>query len=131
MAIRLGLALVVVLLALANSSLLAVSSLSSELTSVESGFRIIVGDGANTTCNHNGLIGDCIDEEEEMMMDSEASRRQLAGRRSRISRDAMRRSSTPCGRRRGRRSYYGCPPANANPYRRGCTRITMCQRNTR
>ncbi|GAA0167440.1 hypothetical protein Leryth_019827 [Lithospermum erythrorhizon] len=125
MAIRLGLALFLV--ALASSALLAESSLASSYAVVESGFRI--SEGANAY--KNGLIGDCINEEDEMMMDSEASRRQLAGRRSRISRDAMRRSATPCGRRHRGGSYYGCPPANANPYRRGCNRITMCQRNVR
>ena len=79
------------------------------------------------TCN--GRVGDCIDEAEEMMLDSEASRRVLAQTRY-ISYDALRRGNIPCSRRGS--SYYNCGShQKINPYSGGCTRITNCVRNTR
>jgi len=79
----------------------------------------------STKCN--GRIGDCFPEE-EMLMDSEINRRNLRRRRSYISYGALVRDSVPCGRRG--RSYYSCAGKQANPYRRPCTKITRCARDT-
>ncbi|KAL6992560.1 hypothetical protein U1Q18_010670 [Sarracenia purpurea var. burkii] len=76
------------------------------------------------TCN--AQIGDCIDEDEGEMMDSDAARRVLAQQRY-ISYGALRRNNVPCNRRG--QSYYNCKQrGKANPYRRSCTYITKCAR---
>uniref|UniRef100_A0A5B6YQ86 Putative Rapid ALkalinization Factor n=1 Tax=Davidia involucrata TaxID=16924 RepID=A0A5B6YQ86_DAVIN len=56
------------------------------------------------TCS--GQVGDCIDEAEEMMMDSEASRRTLALSQRFISYRAFDKDHVPCNRRG--QSYYSC-----------------------
>ncbi|KAB2040155.1 hypothetical protein ERO13_D02G054300v2 [Gossypium hirsutum] len=62
----------------------------------------------------------------EFAMESEISRRILARTRY-ISYGALRRNTVPCSRRGA--SYYNCRPgAQANPYSRGCSRITRCRR---
>ena len=73
-------------------------------------------------------VGDIIGEDNEMMLDSESSRRTLAGRTRYISYGALKRNRIPC-RRRGA-SYYNCgrPNQQANTYRRGCSVITRCAR---
>ncbi|XP_030502949.2 protein RALF-like 4 [Cannabis sativa] len=76
-----------------------------------------------------GAIGDYIGVNNEMLMDSEASRRTLAQGRSHISYQALKANSVPCGRRG--QSYYDCQKRKrANPYRRGCSAITHCARVT-
>ncbi|CAI8618235.1 unnamed protein product [Vicia faba] len=79
---------------------------------------------------HNtASVGDLVGEDNEMMMDSESNRRTLAGRKRYISYGALRANQIPCGRRG--QSYYDCQRRKqANPYRRGCNRITHCARNT-
>ncbi|KAJ1381878.1 Rapid ALkalinization Factor [Sesbania bispinosa] len=73
--------------------------------------------------------GDLIEDDNEFLMSSESARRALAGRQRYISYGALRANQVPCGRRG--RSYYNCRQrGRANPYRRGCTRITHCARNT-
>ncbi|KAE8660216.1 Protein RALF-like 22 [Hibiscus syriacus] len=63
---------------------------------------------------------------EEFELDSEISRRILASARY-ISYGALQRNTVPCSRRGA--SYYNCRPgAQANPYNRGCSRITRCRR---
>ncbi|CAN1281082.1 Protein RALF-like 33 [Linum perenne] len=58
-------------------------------------------------------------------MESESARRILASRRY-ISYGALRRNSVPCSRRGA--SYYNCRGgAQANPYHRGCSRISRCR----
>ncbi|XP_057418016.1 protein RALF-like 19 [Lotus japonicus] len=75
-----------------------------------------------------GVVGDVIGEDNEMLLDSEASRRTLRGRRGYISYGALKAGQVPCGRRG--RSYYNCQQrGRANPYRRGCTAATHCARN--
>ncbi|XP_078447359.1 protein RALF-like 19 [Wolffia australiana] len=77
----------------------------------------------------DGLIGKCIDEDEEMAMDSEANRRGLAQRFKYISYQALIKDRIPCNHRGY--SYYNCNKSGArraNPYRRGCTVITHCAR---
>ncbi|KAJ8766257.1 hypothetical protein K2173_022316 [Erythroxylum novogranatense] len=74
-----------------------------------------------------GSIAECLDavDSEEFAVDSESSRRILATSRY-ISYGALRRNSVPCSRRGA--SYYNCRPgAQANPYSRGCSRITRCR----
>lgn len=75
-----------------------------------------------------GLVGDCIDEDEEMGMESESTRRGLRGRGSHISYDALSRDRVPCNQRGA--SYYNCNQrSQVNPYRRGCSAITRCARS--
>ncbi|CAA6668142.1 unnamed protein product [Spirodela intermedia] len=77
----------------------------------------------------NGVIGKCIDEDEEMAMDSEVSRRGLQARFKYISYQALFKNRIPCNHRGY--SYYNCNKSGAkraNPYRRGCTYITHCAR---
>ncbi|KAK4770782.1 hypothetical protein SAY87_031314 [Trapa incisa] len=65
---------------------------------------------------------------EEMLMDSEINRRQLAASRY-ISYEALKKNSIPCNRRG--QSYYNCNKMKKiNPYRRGCSVITHCKRFT-
>ncbi|XP_004485791.1 protein RALF-like 19 [Cicer arietinum] len=77
------------------------------------------------TNDENGLIED----DNEFLMSSEASHRILAGRGRYISYGALRANQVPCGKRG--RSYYNCQKrGKANPYRRGCSVITHCARDT-
>lgn len=128
MAIRLGVALLLLALAFA---MVADSSPTFDTTFGITSMAGSKGDGGlNAMQVSDGLVGDLIDEAEEMMMESETTRRTLAGRPSYISYGAMRRGSIPCNRRGN--SYYGCNAhGRANPYQRGCTRISRCPRNTR
>ncbi|XP_062076042.1 protein RALF-like 19 [Humulus lupulus] len=76
-----------------------------------------------------GAVGDYIGDNNEMLFDTEASRRTLAQGRSHISYQALKANSVPCGRRG--QSYYDCQKRKrANPYRRGCSAITHCARVT-
>ncbi|KAK4344148.1 hypothetical protein RND71_037242 [Anisodus tanguticus] len=82
---------------------------------------------ASSTRKCNGLVGNCIDQEEEMMMESDISRRVLQGQSSYISYSVMSRNNIPCNVRGA--SYYNCHAhQQVNPYRRGCTKITRCAR---
>ncbi|KAK6254517.1 Rapid ALkalinization Factor - like 6 [Theobroma cacao] len=82
-----------------------------------------------------GSIAECLmlsgdesssDFDAEFAMGSEIYRRILATTRY-ISYGALRRNTVPCSRRGA--SYYNCQPgAQANPYSRGCNRITRCRR---
>lgn len=57
------------------------------------------------------------------------ARRNLAYAPAYISYDALRRDSVPCST--AGRSYYNCGGSGpANPYNRGCSRITHCYRDT-
>ncbi|VFQ79244.1 unnamed protein product [Cuscuta campestris] len=72
-----------------------------------------------------GSIGDCVSAD-EFELDSESNRRILAYRRKYISYSALRQGTIPCNRRGV--SYYSCHTgAEANPYMRGCNRITRCR----
>ncbi|XP_018852452.1 protein RALF-like 19 [Juglans regia] len=76
----------------------------------------------------NGVVGDCIGEENEMLMDSHHGR-DLAQRKKYISYGALKANSVPCGRRGN--SYYNCQKRKrANPYKRSCNAITHCARIT-
>ncbi|KAJ7953784.1 Rapid ALkalinization Factor [Quillaja saponaria] len=73
-----------------------------------------------------GSVGNFIGEENEMLVDSESNRRQLAQGRY-ISYGALKANQVPCGQRG--QSYYNCQKRQkANPYKRGCNKITHCAR---
>ncbi|XP_062160622.1 protein RALF-like 19 [Alnus glutinosa] len=76
-----------------------------------------------------GSVGDCIGEDAELLMMDSHHSRHLAARHKFISYAALRANSIPCSRRG--QSYYNCKKREqANPYRRGCSRITHCARIT-
>ncbi|KAJ4968374.1 hypothetical protein NE237_015075 [Protea cynaroides] len=78
---------------------------------------------SGSTCD--GLIGEC-ESGNEFEMDTEINRRFLADGDRYISYGAMRRDSIPCSKRGA--SYYNCKGGGeANPYTRGCSRITRCR----
>lgn len=59
----------------------------------------------------------------------DAVRRQL-GQAGYVSYGALNRNNVPCNQRG--QSYYNCRShQNANPYNRGCTRVTNCARASR
>lgn len=78
----------------------------------------------------DGLVVEAMDHlDQEMMMDSDSVRRQL-GQAGYVSYGALNRNNVPCNQRG--QSYYNCRDhQNANPYNRGCTRVTNCARNSR
>ncbi|CAH9108049.1 unnamed protein product [Cuscuta epithymum] len=68
--------------------------------------------------------GGLIEDNEEMLMESESSRRVLSQSRY-ISYAAMNKDSIPCNRRGP--SYYNCQKhAPVRPYTRGCSKFTRC-----
>ncbi|KAL9356066.1 hypothetical protein Peur_049319 [Populus x canadensis] len=73
-----------------------------------------------------GSIAECMAEDgEEFEMDTEINRRILATTKY-VSYGALQRNNVPCSRRGA--SYYNCQRgAQANPYSRGCSRITRCR----
>ncbi|KAK8452632.1 hypothetical protein SEVIR_5G140900v4 [Setaria viridis] len=89
----------------------------------------------------SGAVGECgVDEAEELGLSGvgageEIVRRTLAARQPRnryISYAALRADQVPCNQR-GRSYYSNCGAGAqkaANPYRRGCSVITRCARNT-
>ncbi|KAI3523592.1 hypothetical protein L1887_01828 [Cichorium endivia] len=85
-----------------------------------------------SSLNPNVVIKDDLDTipEDEMMMESEVSRRVLLMGRRYISYETLRRDVIPCGTPGA--SYYNCKRNGngvANPYNRGCEIITMCARD--
>ncbi|KAL8166373.1 hypothetical protein V2J09_007872 [Rumex salicifolius] len=76
-----------------------------------------------STCK--GSVGDCMEDEDEFFLDSEVNRRILASKKY-ISYNALKKNNVPCSRRGA--SYYNCKSgAQANPYKRGCSKITRCR----
>ncbi|MCO5593504.1 hypothetical protein L7F22_047518 [Adiantum nelumboides] len=102
---------------------------------------LIVPRGLTLTLNHdlryatgasagtcNGPLGQC-DLDSEFFTDSEMSRRILAGTANYISYSSLSANRVPCST--AGRSYYNCRGSGAaNPYTRGCSKITKCQRDT-
>ncbi|PUZ67353.1 hypothetical protein GQ55_3G428200 [Panicum hallii var. hallii] len=117
-------------LALALLLLLAVAATASAAASIDLdlGFLSSGGAGAGARRECRGTVAECLAEDEEAELGSasaESHRRALAGR-GYISYGALRRDNVPCSRRGA--SYYNCRPgAQANPYHRGCSRITRCR----
>nr|XP_043622919.1 rapid alkalinization factor-like [Erigeron canadensis] len=73
-----------------------------------------------------GSIAECMGDAAEMEMESESTRRILATT-DHISYDALDANNVPCSQRGA--SYYNCRSGGqANPYQRGCSTITRCQR---
>lgn len=84
----------------------------------------IIGWLSTTRSPCDGSVGECLGGE-EFELDSEISRRILATTKY-ISYGALQRNTVPCSRRGA--SYYNCQPgAQANPYSRGCSKITRCR----
>lgn len=112
------------------SGLLLLSVLSAALIGSAAGsemdaFGVLWDSKPRSRCQ--GLIGECL-EDEEMQMDSESNRRILATR-TYISYAALRANSVPCTKSGS--SYYNCrSTTQANPYKRSCTQITRCARDT-
>ncbi|GAV66697.1 RALF domain-containing protein [Cephalotus follicularis] len=74
-------------------------------------------------------FGHGIEYDTDMLLDTEINRRQLAQRSRYISYGALKRNAVPCNRRG--QSYYNCNKRQkVNPYTRGCSVITHCQRFT-
>ncbi|XP_010241287.1 PREDICTED: protein RALF-like 19 [Nelumbo nucifera] len=125
MALRLSLVLLVLVLAL-----VAECSSADSYWDLNHSSGSARGDGLfaapRTTCN--GRVGDCIDESEEMMDPSGHKRgRQLFKTNKFISYEALKKNKVPCPRPGD--SYYNCRKSKTvNPYRRGCSVITYCQR---
>ncbi|EER96261.1 hypothetical protein BDA96_02G119300 [Sorghum bicolor] len=78
-----------------------------------------------------GTVGECLAEDPEPLdldlagASADSHRRALYGG-GYISYRALQRGNVPCSRRGA--SYYNCRPgAQANPYHRGCSRITRCR----
>ncbi|KAI3466101.1 hypothetical protein Pfo_022764 [Paulownia fortunei] len=85
--------------------------------------------GLGSQTDDHGLVADALELDQELMMESEAARRQLGGG-GYISYGALRRNTVPCNQRG--QSYYNCRShQKANPYSRGCTRASNCARNNR
>ncbi|KAJ7567814.1 hypothetical protein O6H91_01G008400 [Diphasiastrum complanatum] len=103
----------------------------ASLSSSESGgLQIEIRSSSGETCAKS--MGGC-NVDQEFLMDSEINRRILAQRQYYISYSSLSADRTPCPPRSGR-SYYtpNCNTASGrpNPYRRGCSRITRCARDT-
>ncbi|KAF5205374.1 Ralf-like [Thalictrum thalictroides] len=80
-------------------------------------------DAYTTTCN--GSVGDC-NEEVEMLMQSEISRRFLA-QNQRIGYGSLKSDQPVCGRGANGQSYSGsCLPRRSNSPKRGCFKIYRC-----
>jgi hypothetical protein len=117
-------------LALALILLLAVAASASASASIDMdlGFLSAAGGAGVGRRECRGTVAECLAEEEEDELGSataESHRRVLRGS-GYISYGALRRDNVPCSRRGA--SYYNCRPgAQANPYHRGCSRITRCR----
>uniref|UniRef100_A0A803LLZ2 Uncharacterized protein n=1 Tax=Chenopodium quinoa TaxID=63459 RepID=A0A803LLZ2_CHEQI len=75
-----------------------------------------------------GTIGECLegDDQEEFLVDSESNRRILESK-SHISYGVLKKNYVPCSIRGA--PYSNChQSAPANPYKRGCSRYTKCNR---
>ncbi|PIN03771.1 hypothetical protein CDL12_23694 [Handroanthus impetiginosus] len=84
--------------------------------------------GLRPQVDGHGLVADALELDEELLMESESARRQLGQAGGYISYGALNRNNVPCNRRG--QSYYNCNShQKANPYSRGCTRVTNCARN--
>ncbi|CAM8955712.1 unnamed protein product [Rhodiola kirilowii] len=119
MALRLGLLLLVLLLALAT------------ITVESSPFSFDQFGATRQETGDNGAfkVADLVNYEEEMMLTSESQRRILAQTKKHISYSALKKNSVPCKKRGS--SYYNCNSRQrANPYKRGCSKITNCHRYT-
>jgi hypothetical protein len=126
---RLALALLLLLAVAASSASAAGGSHLDLDLDLDLGFLSSSG-GRRRECR--GTVAECLAEasesEEEgldLVSSAESHRRALYGG-GYISYGALRRDNVPCSRRGA--SYYNCRPGGqANPYHRGCSRITRCR----
>ncbi|CAH9109649.1 unnamed protein product [Cuscuta epithymum] len=111
-----GLLFIIILIILAKNKVV-----SSEKAVQDSIFLNVAGSFAGA---ESGGSIDIEDAAEELMMESEVSRRFLSQSRY-ISYAAMQKDSIPCNRRGA--SYYNCRShAAVRPYNRGCSKFTRC-----
>ncbi|CAN6373346.1 unnamed protein product [Urochloa humidicola] len=88
-------------------------------------FPLLPSTAAAAGCR--GTVGECLagDDADELGL-SHHNGRALYGSSKYISYRALQNDNVPCSRRGD--SYYNCrPAAAANPYSRGCSRITRCR----
>jgi hypothetical protein len=135
--VRLGTASSLVALAAAFLFLYCASSSSATLASsaAAGGARMMAEVGAlraSPTCDR--ALGQCSAGGDEVV--AAVARRGMAARQPRnryISYAAMRADQVPCSQR-GRSYYSNCGASSqqpaGNPYRRGCSAITRCARNS-
>ncbi|KAL1821557.1 hypothetical protein ACET3Z_016426 [Daucus carota] len=109
-------------------ALLALAMLAESNSPALREFQLnVAGNSSDGEAGHLvGRVGDYIDSMEEMMMESESARRNLAAS-AHISYSALIANRIPCSNRGN--SYYNCgATGRANPYLRGCTTATRCAR---
>jgi len=118
---KLALAVLLLLLAVAASA----SAAGGSHLDLDLGF---LSSGGRSRRECRGTVGECLAEESALDLgeSAESHRRALYGGGGYISYRALQRGNVPCSRRGA--SYYNCRPgAQANPYHRGCSRITRCR----
>ncbi|XP_004147646.3 protein RALF-like 32 [Cucumis sativus] len=84
---------------------------------------------ASSTHSCNGSIAECANEE-EMLMESEITRRFLEQQKKYISIGALKKDHPACDGASGGQPYTrsgSCAPPPANPYNRGCSKIYRCR----
>ncbi|GAB4855585.1 hypothetical protein Ancab_024208 [Ancistrocladus abbreviatus] len=87
--------------------------------------RILIDWAGSTPPSNGSMIAGSLNNDDEFELDSEANRRFLATSKY-ISYAALNKNSVPCSQRGA--SYYNCKPgAQANPYSRGCSKISRCR----
>ncbi|XP_026451481.1 protein RALF-like 4 [Papaver somniferum] len=106
---------------------LAMAGLIAESSTSASPDDMVVGVTRSSTQTCDGLVGKCVDEHYELMMDSKVNRRSLFQPKRHISYEALKKNIRYCGK--PGMSYYDChKPKEANPYTRGCSILTHCAR---
>ncbi|XP_059626430.1 protein RALF-like 4 [Cornus florida] len=121
--------LILLLLATATTMSMSMSMSESSFRFNDANFDLETLNSLGVKACINGRVGDCIDKAEELLMDSESSRRLLAGGPGYISYDALKANNVPCDKRGP--SYYNCNQQGpVNPYNRGCSVISKCARYT-
>ncbi|XP_057791172.1 protein RALF-like 19 [Salvia miltiorrhiza] len=105
--------------------ILVAAALAALATVAHSGEHLLYVGKSGSYGMGQGLVADSM--EQDMMMD-EPSRRHLSSA-GYISYGALMRNKIPCDQKG--QSYYNCRHHEvANPYNRGCTRVTNCARST-
>lgn len=73
----------------------------------------------------DGSMEECVEIDEEVVMESESSKRILQA--NRISYGAISRDFPACGGSGGMPYSTSCLPLSSNPYNRGCSKIYRCR----
>ncbi|KAL9670524.1 hypothetical protein QQ045_008077 [Rhodiola kirilowii] len=88
---------------------------------------ILVSLASASSTNGTSWIDD--DDEPHLSLNWEDHRRGLAQKTKYVSYSALKKNSVPCNKKGS--SYYNCNSRQkANPYKRGCSKITNCYRYT-